>query len=193
MTVGHEKQARSSSHDVRRRLALWLVAATLTWLPMAACGSASAGTMTPTPRVPRAPEEPSSARARHGFDPREYYDKRALSVQRGAASFYADRFQGRMTANGERYDPSAYTAAHRTLPFGTILRVVYEKNGDWVLVRVNDRGPYGPGKRIVDLSREAARRLSMLRDGVVRVRLEVLELGSGRRRPKRPSPAQARR
>jgi rare lipoprotein A len=70
------------------------------------------------------------------------------------------------------------------------LRVVYEKNGDWVLVRVNDRGPYGPGKRIIDLSREAARRLSMLNAGVVRVRLEVLEYGSGHRRP---SPAQARR
>jgi len=152
-----------------------------------ACGSEAVGTVTPPPRVP---SSAGSARARHGFDPREYYEKRALTVQHGAASFYADRFQGRLTANGERYDPSAYTAAHRTLPFGTIVRVVYEKNGDWVLVRVNDRGPYGPGKRIIDLSREAARRLSMLRDGVVRVRLEILEYGSGRRRP---SPAQARR
>jgi rare lipoprotein A len=100
-------------------------------------------------------------------------------VQRGAASFYAERFAGRRTANGERYDPKAYTAAHRTLPFGSVVRVVYEKTGDWVLVRINDRGPYGPSKRVIDLSREAARRLSMLDEGVVRVRLELLERGAG--------------
>jgi rare lipoprotein A len=111
------------------------------------------------------------------FDPRAYYGKRALAVQRGEASFYADSFAGRRTANGERYQPDAYTAAHRTLPFGSVLRVTREKTGDWVLVRVNDRGPYGPRTRVLDLSKQAARRLSMLRDGVVAVRLEILELG----------------
>lgn len=116
----------------------------------------------------------------HGFDPRAYYDKRALSTQRGAASFYAEQFAGRLTANGERFNPNAYTAAHRTLPFGSIVRVIYEKTGDWVLVRINDRGPYAKG-RIIDLSRRAATRLSMLHDGVVRVRLEVLERGDGKR------------
>jgi rare lipoprotein A (peptidoglycan hydrolase) len=116
----------------------------------------------------------------HGFDPRAYYDKRALSTQRGAASFYADKFAGRLTANGERFDPNAYTAAHRTLPFGTIARVINEKTGDWVLVRINDRGPYAKG-RIIDLSKRAATRLSMVHDGVVRVRLEVLERGDGKR------------
>jgi rare lipoprotein A (peptidoglycan hydrolase) len=115
----------------------------------------------------------------HGFDPRTYYDKRALSTQRGAASYYADFFAGRLTANGERYDPDAYTAAHRTLPFGSVVRVVYEKTGDWVLVRVNDRGPYAKG-RIIDLSRRAATRLSMLKNGVVRVRVELLERGAGK-------------
>lgn len=115
----------------------------------------------------------------HGFDPRRYYDKRALSTQRGAASYYADSFAGRLTANGERYDPNAYTAAHRTLPFGSVVRVIYEKTGDWVLVRINDRGPYAKG-RIIDLSRKAATRLSMIRDGVVRVRVELLERGAGK-------------
>lgn len=115
----------------------------------------------------------------HGFDPRAYYNKHALSTQRGAASYYADSFAGRLTANGERYDPNAYTAAHRTLPFGSVVRVVYEKTGDWVLVRINDRGPYAKG-RIIDLSRKAATRLSMLRDGVVRVRVELLERGDGK-------------
>lgn len=95
------------------------------------------------------------------------------------ASYYADRFSGRLTANGERYDPNAYTAAHRTLPFGSIVRVVHEKSGDWVLVRINDRGPYAKG-RVIDLSRQAAKRLSMIRDGVVRVRVELLERGAGK-------------
>ncbi|MEY4575480.1 MAG: hypothetical protein RL701_183 [Pseudomonadota bacterium] len=134
----------------------------------------------PVARPPSVAQPPSHTKPLHGFDPRAYYGRRALSVQRGAASFYADRFSGRLTANGERYDPTAYTAAHRSLPFGTIVRVVHEKTGAWVLVRVNDRGPYGPQRRVVDLSREAARRLAMLNDGVVRVRVEVLELGEGK-------------
>jgi rare lipoprotein A len=151
-------------------------------LVLLAAASASCGTSgppaAPPPRtaapLPSAATQPGPL---HGFDPRRYAGKRPLSMQRGAASFYADRFAGRKTANGERYDPNAYTCAHRTLPFGSVLRVTHERTGDWVLVRVNDRGPYGPGKRIVDLSRQAARRLSMLREGVARVRLEVLELG----------------
>jgi len=145
-----------------------------------AAASCSSGGASPevTPRTRTA----ASIAPEHGFDPRHYYDKRAISVERGAASFYADRFAGRLTANGERYDPNAYTAAHRTLPFGSVVRVVHERSGDWVLVRVNDRGPYAR-KRIIDLSRQAARRLSMLRDGVIRVRVEVLQLGSGKRRP----------
>ncbi|MET0387654.1 MAG: septal ring lytic transglycosylase RlpA family protein [Polyangiales bacterium] len=146
----------------------------------AACGSSEyVPPVAPPPRTP-ASIAPAESTPLHGFDPRPYYGKRPLSVQRGAASYYHDRFAGRLTANGERYDPNAFTAAHRKLPFGTVLRVVHETTGDWVLVRVNDRGPYGPGKRIVDLSREAARRLAMLRDGVVRVRIEVLELGEGK-------------
>jgi rare lipoprotein A len=145
---------------------------------LASCGSEAVAP--PMARPPRVAPQPSNTKPLHGFDPRAYYGRSALSVQRGAASFYADRFSGRLTASGERYDPTAYTAAHRSLPFGTIVRVVHESSGDWVLVRVNDRGPYGPHRRVIDLSREAARRLSMLQQGVVRVRVEVLQLGDGK-------------
>jgi rare lipoprotein A len=94
------------------------------------------------------------------------------------ATFYAARFAGRRTASGERYDPEAMTAAHRSLPLGTWLRVTrIDAAGaplsPAVMVRVNDRGPYAAG-RILDLSLAAARRLGMLRAGVVRVRVEIL-------------------
>ncbi|HKU36618.1 MAG TPA: septal ring lytic transglycosylase RlpA family protein [Polyangiales bacterium] len=130
---------------------------------------------------PRAAEGKAAAPDRRGnFDPRPYYDKRALYVLEGVASWYGEDFAGRSTANGEVYDPNEYTAAHRTLPFGTILRVTRKKTGDWVLVRINDRGPYGKRKRLLDLSRQAAKRLGMLHDGVAQVRAEVLELGEKR-------------
>ena len=74
----------------------------------------------------------------------------------GTASWYGDKFHGRRTANGERYDMYAYTAAHKTLPFGTILRVTNLDNNKSILVRVNDRGPFVRG-RIIDLSRVAAK------------------------------------
>jgi rare lipoprotein A len=90
------------------------------------------------------------------------------------ATYYANRFAGRKTASGERYNPRALTAAHKTLPLGTIVRVTrVDGEGSPVMVRINDRGPYSPG-RIIDLSMAAARRLQMLEEGVVRVRVEVV-------------------
>jgi rare lipoprotein A len=99
-------------------------------------------------------------------------------VLTGMASFYSSRLAGHRTASGERYDPQALTAAHRSLPLGTLVRVTrVDASGAPlsrpVVVRVNDRGPYAAG-RILDLSLEAARRLGMLRAGVIRVRVEVL-------------------
>lgn len=117
------------------------------------------------------------------FDPRPYYSMRAQAVLHGEASYYADSLAGNPTATGEVYDPRYFTAAHRSLPFGTIVRVTRVGTRDWVLVRVNDRGPFASDSRILDLSKAAARRLGMLRAGVVQVRVEVLELG--RRRPRR--------
>ena len=91
----------------------------------------------------------------------------------GAASFYGKRFNGRRTANGERFDMGDMTAAHRTLPFGTKVKVTNRKNGRSVVVRINDRGPFHGG-RVIDLSRGAASRIGMIQDGVARVELEIL-------------------
>jgi len=95
-------------------------------------------------------------------------------VQEGRASYYSNAFAGRRTASGERYEPELMTAAHPTLPLGTWIRVTRVDDGRAVVVRVNDRCGCGGG-RIVDLSRQAARRLDMLRAGVVPVRIEVLQ------------------
>jgi rare lipoprotein A len=92
----------------------------------------------------------------------------------GLASWYGDWHQGRLTASGEAFDAGQLTAAHRRLPLGTRLRVTNLENGRAVQVRVNDRGPYVPG-RVLDLSREAARTLGMVDQGVVRVRLDIVE------------------
>lgn len=95
-------------------------------------------------------------------------------VQRGMATFYGDEEQGGPTASGERFDKRKMTAAHRTLPLGTWVRVTSTRNGRSVIVRINDRGPYGNRGRIIDLSEAAARRLDMIEAGVVPVTVEVV-------------------
>ena len=94
-------------------------------------------------------------------------------VERGRASYYADKLAGRKTANGERYDPRQLTAAHRTLAFGTIVEVA-RSDGRSVRVRINDRGPFAEA-RVIDLSRRAAEQLGMIRAGVVDVTVRVVE------------------
>jgi len=94
----------------------------------------------------------------------------------GIASYYADEFHGRPTANGEEYDMNAMTAAHQTLPFNTTVRVTNLTTETSVTVRINDRGPF-KDNRVIDLSLEAAKRLGMIAKGTVPVRLDVLELG----------------
>ncbi len=98
----------------------------------------------------------------------------AHGVQRGLATFYGDEQQGGPTASGERFDKHKMTAAHRTLPLGTRVRVTNTKNGRSVEVRINDRGPFGFHNRIIDLSEAAAARLDMIDAGVVPVIVEVL-------------------
>jgi rare lipoprotein A len=93
--------------------------------------------------------------------------------ERGIASWYGDDFHGWVTASGELYDMHALTAAHRTLPLGTIVRVTNVVNGRHVALRINDRGPYVNG-RILDVSYAAAKRLAMLRDGISAIQLEVV-------------------
>lgn len=109
--------------------------------------------------------------------PGQYQVTRRL---RGQATYYGDKFAGRKTASGERYQPEALTAAHRTLPFGTRVRVKrLDGDGEVVCVRINDRGPFGKASRIIDLSKSAAKQLAMLRAGVVRVEVEVLKETTG--------------
>ena len=98
------------------------------------------------------------------------------ATQEGKATFYSDSLAGNRTANGETYDPQELTAAHRTLPFGTVVRVTRLDGERSVEVRINDRGPFGRRDRIIDLSRAAAEALDMIHAGVVSVRLEVLEV-----------------
>jgi len=107
----------------------------------------------------------SEASARRGAAPIGH-------VQKGRASYYGKEFVGRKTASGERYDPNLMTAAHKTLPLGTRVRVT-RQGGQSVVVRVNDRCGCTHG-RIIDVSEAAARTLDMLRVGVVKVRLEVV-------------------
>ncbi|GIW35569.1 septal ring lytic transglycosylase RlpA family protein [Meiothermus sp.] len=112
-------------------------------------------------RPPLAPEEPKAPGSAAG------------SIQQGWASWYGPRFHGRRTANGERFNKFHLTAAHRTLPFNTRVRVTNLQNGRSIVVRINDRGPYIRG-RIIDLSYAAARQLGMHLRGVIQVKVEIL-------------------
>ena len=98
----------------------------------------------------------------------------AVPIERGRVSLYGVDFAGKTTASGERFDPAALTMAHRTLPFGTRVRVTNLKNYRSVEVRVNDRGP-AVRERIADLSLAAARKLGMTDDGVIEATLEIIE------------------
>jgi rare lipoprotein A len=95
------------------------------------------------------------------------------AVETGRASWYGKAHQGKLTASGERFDMHALTAAHRTLPFGTMVRVKDLKSGRSVDVRINDRGPYRRD-RIIDLSYEAARKLGFVSRGTTRVEIKAL-------------------
>ncbi|MDB4976501.1 MAG: Rare lipoprotein precursor [Myxococcaceae bacterium] len=96
-------------------------------------------------------------------------------VLHGEASYYADFFDGRKTASGDRYDPNKMTAANRTLPLGTRVRIRRVDTGASVVVTVNDRGPFGKRRRIFDLSKAAAKKLHMLERGTAQVEAVVLE------------------
>lgn len=110
----------------------------------------------------------------------QYHDAPAQRSLDGRASYYSDALAGGPTATGEPYDPQAFTCASRTLPFGTIVRVVRrDDETKRVLVRVNDRGPFGDASRLLDLSRAAAEALDVVQHGVADVRVEVLVLGAG--------------
>lgn len=100
-------------------------------------------------------------------------DTKLRALQTGVASYYGPGFHGRRTANGETFNMNAMTAAHRTLPFGTLVKVTNLSNGKSTVVRVNDRGPY-VGNRVIDLSVAAAKEIGSTHSGTARVNLEVL-------------------
>ena len=110
-------------------------------------------------------------------------------VQYGVASYYADKFEGRRTANGEVFSQSKMTAAHNALPLGTWIRVTNLRNGRQAVVKVNDR-LHHRNRRLVDLSKAAARELGYLQRGITRVKVEVLgrrkPTGAGSGRPQNP-------
>jgi peptidoglycan lytic transglycosylase len=122
---------------------------------------------TPAPALPPSGAPPSTGNATAG------------TQQRGRISMYGSEFAGRKTASGETFDPEALTMAHRTLPFGTRVRVTNLQNQRTVEVVVNDRGPFVAG-RIADLSAAAARRIGMIADGVVEALLDILQPGARR-------------
>ena len=123
-------------------------------------------TPAPSVQLPPAPQQPP-APSRSSSAPRN-------SRERGLISLYDRDFSGKKTASGEPFDPTEFTMAHRTLPFGTRVRVTNLENHRSVVVVVNDRGPFVAG-RIADLSKAAARRIDMVDDGVVEGVLDILE------------------
>jgi len=100
----------------------------------------------------------------------DYVDKGMMR-----ASWYGPKFHGKTTANGEQFDQMAFTAAHKKLKFGTLLRITNPKNDKSVVVRINDRGPYITGRQL-DLSKAAAQELGMIKKGVVKLKVEEITL-----------------
>lgn len=155
--VRFRETAGSSPARFRRLLLLVLGAALL---------SSACGRHRPTARVPAPPAAAgTTAPAIPG------------TVEIGYASWYGDPYHGRRAANGEIYDKNRMTAAHRTLPFETVVRVTNLENGRSTVVRITDRGPFVKG-RIIDLSLAAARELAMIGPGTALVRLEILSSGA---------------
>jgi peptidoglycan lytic transglycosylase len=128
----------------------------------------------PPAAQPKEPVPPAAPTPQHALvEPAPPRETSAARVERGRVSLYGVNFAGKTTASGEPFDPAALTMAHRTLPFGTRVRVTNLKNHRSVEVRVNDRGPAVPD-RIADLSLAAARKLGMTDDGVIDATLEVI-------------------
>ena len=124
--------------------------------------------------LPPAPEPAGHVVDLETFEPPVEAMPAARSIGGGVASYYGRRFHGRQTANGERFDMHAMTAAHRTLPFGTLVEVTNPVTGKRVTVRINDRGPFHGG-RVIDVSRAAATELGLIRRGHGHVELAVLD------------------
>jgi rare lipoprotein A len=144
-------------HNMKRR-SIQILWATLLWVPVMFLAAQSI-------------DAPLVARSNEPIKP--------IKTWVGNASWYGDDFDGKKTASGEHFDSEALTAAHPTLPFGSIVRVVNPRNQKFEVVRINDRGPYQEGREI-DVSYRVARKIGLTRTGVSKVRLELMQL------PQRP-------
>jgi rare lipoprotein A len=152
--------------------------ALLSILTLVGCATSPRFTTKSTPPAPRT-ESPAERTKDEETKPTHNPSGKILLTLEGVASYYADDYHGKQTSNGEVYDMNDLTAAHRTFPFGTKVRVTNLENKKTVVVRVNDRGPFKE-ERIIDLSLGAAKELDLIRMGTARVRLEVLEWGDGK-------------
>lgn len=132
------------------------------------------GEFAPYRALPDAPEPGPEAIDLDTIEPPIEVEAPGTSLGSGVASYYGKRFHGRRTANGERFDMHGYTAAHRTLPFGSKVRVTNPSTGKSVTVRINDRGPFTRG-RTIDLSRRAAEDIGLVRRGHGTVDLALLD------------------
>ncbi len=132
-------------------------------------GTASSGSGTTTRESPPVVQSPQNA---HPVDPQNISTDKAYQV--GVASYYGKQFHGRKTANGEIFNMYKLTAAHRVLPLGTVVKVTNLANGRWVVVKVNDRGPFIEG-RILDLSFAAALEIEMVQPGTAKIMIEIVE------------------
>ena len=132
-----------------------------------------------TPRFGERSEHSGGSKSPTRTEPRiQQSSGKVLLTLEGVASYYAHDFNGKQTSNGETFNMNAFTAAHRTFPFGTKVRVTNLENNKVVIVRVNDRGPFKEG-RIMDLSMGAAKEIDLFRNGTAHVKLEVIEWGDG--------------
>jgi rare lipoprotein A len=152
------------------RVHAFLLAATF----LVACGGKSDGFRPPVTATRADASSASNGGGDLDFAKQAGSPPGASPNQVGNATWYGQKFAGRKTASGERFDPRQYTAAHRKLPFGTWVEVRRVETGRVVRVRINDRGPWGHADRIIDLSRRAAEDLDIVRSGVARVELRVV-------------------
>ena len=164
--------------NICNRLVLEVLAGCAAGLVLAGCAASPRFATRSTPSSPKGDVRGETTKPAESKIPRNPSGKILLTLE-GVASYYADEFHGKQTSNGEIYDMNDLTAAHRTFPFGTKVRITNLENGKTVNVRVNDRGPFHEG-RIIDLSLGAAKELDLVKTGTARVRIEVLEWGDGK-------------
>ncbi len=128
----------------------------------------------PAVRIPSGNNDKPQVENREEEDHTASFDLTVVSSFTGNATYYSDKFQNQKTASGETYKKNKFTAAHRDLPFNTLVKVTNLKNGLSVVVKINDRGPFG-NNREIDLSYIAAKSIGMINDGVVQVKIDVLQ------------------